>query len=429
MRLEAGAAREIITPEIGGKLFGYRPDVISVSVHDDLTVSAAVFRCGTITLVLISATVCLISGELADEIRNGVGAALGVNPSHVIVSATHTHSGPNTVGWTGWGELDRPYCDGILKPRCVQAAKRALAALKPVKAGFGEVLSGVGINRRQIVRDGSVILGQNPWGIYDPRMTVLAFADAEGPFLNIVHYSAHCTAAGMNHEITRDWAGVMMDRLETESGALTMFINGTEGDVGPRISNGGSIGDLGLAMELGGLAGMDAVRAWRGIREYRETDLGVTEGVINIPCAPLWPLPVVQEQLSAYQDRAPPEINLEGAKYRTLKDIETLYTQGKTGPETFIQPQTMFRIGPVVFIPFVFELFTEIALRLRAYSPFQYTLSMSNTNGAVGYLPTEADMCRGGYEVEMFHWRNVRRLPDDTDTRIINENLRIMEGL
>jgi hypothetical protein len=112
-----------------------------------------------------------------------------------------------------------------------------------------------------------------------------------------------------------------------------------------------------------------------------------------------------------------------------MKDIETLYAEGKTGTGIFTQPQTIFRIGPAVFIPFTFELFSEIALRLRAYSPFQYTLCMSNTNGAVGYLPTESEMCRGGYEIEMFRWKNVYRLPDDTDTKIINENLRIMENL
>ena len=39
-KLYLGVAREIITPAIGGQLYGYRPDIFSESVEDDLTVTA-----------------------------------------------------------------------------------------------------------------------------------------------------------------------------------------------------------------------------------------------------------------------------------------------------------------------------------------------------------------------------------------------------
>jgi hypothetical protein len=428
--LKAGIGRKTITPEIGGNLFGYRPDVVSESLNDDLTVTAAAFCDGRDELVLISATVCLISDGLANEVRNQTGAALGIDPSRVVICATHTHSGPNTVGWTGWGDIDKSYCDSIFVPGCVKAAECAWKSLKPVQAGFGETRSYVGVNRRQVLKDDSVVLGQNPWGVFDPSMTVIAFTDSAGkPFFNIIHYGAHCTAAGMNREITRDWAGGMIDRLEKESGALTMFVNGTEGDTGPRISNGATTGNLFYALELGGLAAIDAVRAWRSIKEFREAEFGVTEGDITIPYAPLWPLETVQKKLAENEGKEPPTVNLEGAVYRTLNEIKAHYERGETKPGNYVIPQTLFRIGPAVFVPFRFETFSEIGLRLRAYSPFQHTLTMSNANGAVGYLPAESDLCRGGYEVEMFLWRNTWRFPNDTDTKIINENLKIMEAL
>ena len=34
-----GVARENITPEIGGQLYGYRPNIFSESVADELTVT------------------------------------------------------------------------------------------------------------------------------------------------------------------------------------------------------------------------------------------------------------------------------------------------------------------------------------------------------------------------------------------------------
>jgi hypothetical protein len=424
--LEAGIGREIITPKVGGNLMGYRPDVISTSVHDDLTVSVAAFRYGDEQVLLLSVTVCIISNELADEIRTQLGKSCGLSPSRVILAATHTHSGPITISMSGWGDCDREYCDIILIPACIRASKKAQDSLQPVRMGIGETQSTVGVNRRELLRDGKVILGQNPWGVYDPRMTVLAFADTKGkPFFNIVHYGAHCTAAGMNVEITRDWAGVMIDRLEAESGAVTFFCNGAQGDVGPRLSNGKTTGDICHVIEIGAEAALDAVGAWRAIKDYREAELAVAEGTISIPCAPLPPLDTVRQMLSQYKE--PPTVNLACAIYTTLKQIEALYAEGKTDTGDFAFFQTLFRIGPAVFIPFPFEIFSEITIRLRTYSKFRHTLSLSNTNGSYSYFPSQDQICRGGYEVEVFHWNRANRLPDDADTRIINENLKIME--
>ena len=39
-RLLVGVGRKIITPKIGCQLFGYRPDLYSDSINDDLTATA-----------------------------------------------------------------------------------------------------------------------------------------------------------------------------------------------------------------------------------------------------------------------------------------------------------------------------------------------------------------------------------------------------
>ena len=46
-------------------------------------------------------------------------------------------------------------------------------------------------------------------------------------------------------------------------------------------------------------------------------------------------------------------------------------------------------------------MFSEIVMRLRAYAPYRYTLCLSNTNGSNLYLPSEDQLCRGGYEINM----------------------------
>jgi hypothetical protein len=333
-------------------LYGYHP-IPSESVHDDLTISAAAFRYGEEEIILLSATVCSFAPDLADSIRAFIGKGSGLSPSRIILAAIHTHSGPAADRYDNRGDYDRDYCDQILSPACLKAARKAVDSRRPVRLGIGEGVSDVGINRRELMRDGRVEFGQNPWGANDPRMTVLSFTDLGGKALfNIIHYSAHCTAAGINSVITRDWAGVMIDRLEAESGALTFFCNGTIGDTGPRLSNGKTVGDISAMEELGGRAGLDAVRIWRSIKEYREIDFALAEGIIAIPRMPLLPLEQVRELLPRCEELS--TAGMETRIHGTLKEIEALHKAGKTEAGDFTHSQTIFRLGPVVIVPWPF---------------------------------------------------------------------------
>ena len=48
-----------------------------------------------------------------------------------------------------------------------------------------------------------------------------------------------------------------------------MFINGAEGDVGPRLSNGATVGDISYIYEIGGIAAADAIRAYTALRNTK----------------------------------------------------------------------------------------------------------------------------------------------------------------
>ena len=244
-----------------------------------------------------------------------------------------------------------------------------------------------------------------------------------------------CTTAatappqGCNREISRDWSGPMIDRLEEQSGCMTAFFNGAEGDIGPRLSNGTTTGNITHVRELGAKAAFDALRAYRSIKEYRtDISLRCVSGIIKLPYRDLPPYEEVKKSLAKYTS---PEklINVEYLEYNRLKNIEEVYEKNLPRPECFEFRQTLVAFGPVVIIPFPWEVFVEISLRLRAYSPFQHTLSLSNTNGANSYFPAQSDICRGGYEIRTFVAGGTYCLTDDADTRIINANLELMEQL
>ncbi len=421
-----GAARADITPPVGTLLFGYNPHQVSTSVHDNLAVTAAAFSDGETTAVLVTADVCEIQTALSDEIRQAAGEAAGIDWQNILLSATHTHSAPNVAGMEGWGDVDRPYVDAIFLPAVVKAVKEAVGAMEPAEIGIAETESRVGVNRRELKRGGRIDFGQNPWGPFDPTMTVIAVRAADGRgILNLVHYGCHGTAAGCNREISRDWSGMMVDRMQRETGILTAYWQGACGDTGPRISNGATTGDITYVEELGSLAAMDAVRAWRQIRSYRTPALSVFRGTVRIPTVPL---PAEEEVLHKLASFGDPEklINIQALTYGHWRDVLAAIRDGITPPDAFTYDNTLVALGDILWIPHPFEIFTEITLRLRQYAPYAHVLSLSTTNGTNEYLPTKGELLRGGYEVECFRFGHVFPMTDDADEAIIEENLRIL---
>jgi len=426
-KLYAGAGSAIITPPLGTLLSGYAPGRPGTIVGDDLTTDALALRCGDTTALLISVHVGVIENYKYPVLRQQVSDATGVPYENIVIAATHTHSGPMTATVSGWSTVNLEYFETILEPAVSKAAKQAVDALTPVTTGVGVVQSDVAANRRQLFRNGEIGLGQNPWAPYDPNMTVISFRGEDGKTVaNIIHYSAHATGCGASDEISRDWPGPMVDALTAQTGAITVFLNGAIGDTGPRLSNGQTTGNYKLAMELGAKAGIDAVKAWRSIRDYRELDMEVINGEIRLPNEPLPSREFIEEQLKNYPN--PDELyGMPKAEYINYSDMLAEYDSGEPLKTHFCYDQTIIRLGPVVFVPFRHEIFVEIALRLRAYSPYQYTLSVTNANGAYAYFPNKEQICRGGYEIAARKLLNTYILADNADDEVIDQNLTLME--
>lgn len=422
-----GASCAKITPQVGGQLYGYRPDVMSDSVNDDLTVSAFYFKQDNTEALMISATVCLISTDLANEILKKIEKAFGIPKQNCLLHATHTHSGPNVAGTFGWGEIDRAYCDSIFVPKILEAVKEAKESLVPVKMSVSRGESLVGINRRELRENNRIALGQNPWGPFDPKMTVLSFVDKDqNSIANIIHYGAHGTAAGTNHEISRDWSGIMIDTVTAEFGGITAFFNGPEGDVGPRLTNGKTVGDIGYVKRLGGIAAQDAVRIRKDAKCYRDVTLEVSEHKLNIPLDKRIPL---EKARAEYEPIKGSTVNAVGAKANYLETVIASYENGYEDLEALPVSQTVIRIGDVAFVGFSYELFSEIGMRIAQASPIPYTLSLSNTNGSDGYFVTEDAICRGGYEIEMFKTKYIQPYSDNADWHLVTQTLEHLRNL
>lgn len=430
--LRVGVGRADITPPIGTVLYGYAPGRPAKSVGDRLTATALKLMGNGSEALLISCTICAINEELCRRLRCEASAASGVATENVTVSATHTHSGPNTSVKSGWGEVDTAYIESILIPGVTEAARQAAETMRNVFLGVGETESFVAVNRRELTEDGAVALGQNHWGPVDRRLTVLSFKTAEGKILaNLVHYGCHGTASGKNSEITRDWSGVMTDMLEKETGAVTGFWCGFEGDIGPNLPSGRTTGSYSEMLQLGAQAGIDAIRAFRSIRQWQDVPLKTLHGVIRIPFDTLPSRVEAEAKLAElgtmeriYAEKRYSDVN---ACIHWLNVLEE-HSSGRPLKTEWIFDQNITVIGPVSILPCPFEAFSEIGLRLRKHSPYGYTLNLCNTHGCYAYLPSAGEIERGGYEVWhfMLAMRTTYPLPRRTDDAWVKQNLALL---
>ncbi len=423
-----GASRQDTTPPVGTLLYGYNPHQVSTSVHDPLSVTALAVSQYNKTVLLLTVEIGDIQTALCNDIREKIANFCGITKENILISSTHTHSAPNLSGTPGWGELNMDYYNNIFVPAALKASEEAIATLSPAEIAVGVTESKVGVNRRQQNIDGSIGLGQNPYGCYDPNMTVVTIRNSENKngILNLIHYGCHGTSAGVNHEITRDWSGIMIDRLEKETNTLTAFWNGAIGDVGPRLTNNETTGNISYTEELGGVAAADVLRAYKSKGGYHCGKLEVFTDTVHLPYKKMPSLDEVKKKLSEYNE---PEklINIQRLEYEHYKETEEFLSSGCGEIKSeFNFQQTIISLGDVVFIPFPFEMFSEIVMRLREYSPYTYTLCLSCTNGYNVYLPSQDQLCRGGYEVGCFMYGHLFPLADNTDQNIINENLRII---
>jgi len=144
--LRAGFARASISPrqsllERGVSLQGYavRPG-LAHSVHDELFVSSLLLVQGGQRALLVSLDTCELTSSQARMLEEALAKVAGVPAAHVVLNASHTHSGPDPAYLPYWHEV---------VSRATEAAEQAVAACAPVRSfRSGRAPCDIGYNRR-----------------------------------------------------------------------------------------------------------------------------------------------------------------------------------------------------------------------------------------------------------------------------------------
>ena len=224
--LKAGWCAVDITPPVGTPLAGFAARKgVSEGIHDPLMARALVIeREGGETVALLTADVVGVPTPMARQVRERIAAAIGTAPDHVMVSASHTHSGPvlehslDTIG------LASEHYRATLADDARRGGgrRREAAGAGRLEAASGRI-EGIGRNRRH--DDGLPV---------DPEVGLLSLLPSSGPACRFVKYACHAVTLGPdNLLITADYPGYAMRFIERVMGpgTVAMFANGAAGDV------------------------------------------------------------------------------------------------------------------------------------------------------------------------------------------------------
>ena len=91
---QVGYARVNINPPLGSALFGYYVQRIASGFLDVLEAFAIALVKGNKKFLIISIDNCSIGKELVNKFTAAIEEATGIPRENILISATHTHTGP-----------------------------------------------------------------------------------------------------------------------------------------------------------------------------------------------------------------------------------------------------------------------------------------------------------------------------------------------
>jgi hypothetical protein len=222
-----GFPRRAWLPDLGGRhahAFWFRP---ASGVHDPLHVRALALTRGPVSVLWLSVDLVGVDPSLVGEVSARLGAS-GAAFTAVVISATHTHSGPGAYGRSAlfaFLALDR------LAPAVREALVEAMAAAaRQARARRGPALVGVGA----VAVDG--LARSRVGGPLDPELALLKLTTPAGhPVAALWSYAIHGTALSRrNALLSGDLMAHASAVIEARLGAPALYVNGAVGDVSPR---------------------------------------------------------------------------------------------------------------------------------------------------------------------------------------------------
>ncbi|MBT3605302.1 MAG: hypothetical protein HOE48_17240 [Candidatus Latescibacteria bacterium] len=357
MGIQVGTAVVDITPRTPCFLAGYAGrDHAHESVHDPISLRAFYVSGSNGDALVFSADILWFSDVMIERLLSVLEREMGVVSENVFIVGTHTHSAPNA-----YNDANKAWVQ-MVEAQAVAAAALAKSRLQDATLFGTTGESKIGINRREQLPDGKIILGENPDGPVDREVILIEARNESGDMIGrLGNFACHGTMLSQrNYQLSGDWPGLAASKLEADGKPPFVFLNGGCANIAPRDDRQESFERVeALSSEFSSdvnemIAGLDAL----------SEDDTVAGAVLDVY------LP------------------------RKLRDIE----EGM-GKVCQVRIQGV-RIGPLKIIGFPGEVFAQTAMAVKDENPMTMVCSYIAGSRA-GYVPVAEAYETGGYEVRV----------------------------
>lgn len=409
--LRAGAATVPINPPNGIPLAGYYFERGSQGVLDDIYAKAAVLDDGKKVVALVVCDLISLPRPTVVDARELIESQTGIPGSNVMISATHSHTGPVLTRESARDELDggskelsKNYTAELPK-LIAKSVAEAHSKLTPARISFArESEPRLAFNRRYWMKDGSV--GWNPGkrnpntlrpvGPIDPEVGVIYVeSTANKPLFTYVNYAMHPDTTG-GPFVSADYPGALGRILALYKGGemVTIFANGACGNLNhvnvnwPDPQKGTN-----EANRLGTIVAGAVCKAYMDLAPVSNATLRVRTELVSLPLPKFTEEELTEARaIAARKDPKTKFLDL----VKTFKVLDVAARNGKPH-EVEVQVITMGKDLAWVSLPG--EMFVELGLNIKAASPFKQTHIAELANGAIGYIPNRSAYAEGNYEV------------------------------
>jgi hypothetical protein len=409
--LLAGTGLADLTPKASLHLAGY-PHVQrnSTGVHDPLLSAALYLQSGKSRALIIANDVIYVSRDLVGGARARIESVTGVPQSNILISATHTHSGPkmlDPVATSGDSIIPKadPEYIRFVEDQIVEAARRAVAGARLSEAGIAEAdATGIGTNRRE------------PAGARDLQVPVLIVRDAatHRPLAAMLVCNMHPTVL---HEdstlISGDFPAMARRFLQQKvlgNDCVVLYHTGPAGNQSPRhVTRANTFAE---ATRLGEILGRAAATAIESIQFQQRLALHVGSTSFEAPLREIASETDARSRLegaiarlqSLRTSNAPrTEIRTAETDWFGAEETLTLARAKASGALNAAAQRVMpaevqaIRLGAWTFVAWPGEMFVEFGLALKKRWPDTYPIAYANGE-LQGYLVTREAVEEGGYE-------------------------------
>jgi neutral ceramidase len=412
--LKVGFGIADITPRRPTPMAGYYGVRYSTATHDPLWAKATVFDDGSTRVAIISVDLISTNPWMVRETRKRIEEKLQIPPSHVMISATHSHTGPMLYEpdeqllerFGNQTDEAKQYMIG-LPERIAQSVFDAAASLKPRSVAYavGEEKQ-LAFNRRFFMKDGTV--GWNPGklnpnivreaGPTDDSLPFVAFYDEPGKIAGLLSsFAIHLDTVG-GTEWSADMPYTIQECLRKVFGdaAHLQYATGACGDINHiDVRSGNRQGGHQEAARIGTRVAAAILRSWNQLQPTRSQRLAASHQIIRVPVNPHTPerSSWAKSVLAKMNDKPLPPFMEMVEAYR-IADVEAR-------PDGFIDAEVqVITLGrEVAWVALPGEIFVQLGIAIKDASPFAVTSIHELASGSIGYVPTRQAYAQGNYEV------------------------------